>query len=278
MRLFIAVLIIAVFLPGFPAAAITYTQIDTGYLGLKKNIEANLREPKPPLSGSIAAITPHHLPTALPLISALFNTISAGRHTTFVVIGPDHKELCSHHITTALHAYRTPFGILGLDQELIKDLRQAGVSIDNKCLADEHAFQIPALFIKKIRPEARIITLAISASARPGELDKIISWLDRQKNIYVIGSVDFSHYLPYQSAMKQDRKTAKKISTLHPKYQREETDSPPTLYIIANYAKNKKAEAKIIEIKNSFHYDGNSNHTTGYISAIFTNNRSAVKY
>lgn len=249
---------------------------NTGYFELKNAIisEAGIAYPDNKKKYDLSmAITSHHLPAALPLISGLYRAIAhnSGSRKVFVVIGPDHFEKCSGNIATAIQDFRTPFGILEPDEKLVKELEKNGFSDDDACIASDHTVRVQAAMLKYYFPDAKIVPLLVSAFVKQDEMDKLFRVLSAKKDsIFILGSIDFSHHNSPSMARKIDNFTAAKIRKLDPSgLTLKNADSPATLGLLLKIARASGKKADIIDQKNSYDFTGNNKNTTGYLSVIF---------
>jgi MEMO1 family protein len=234
-----------------------------------ENDQANLRDKTLQIG-----ITSHHLPVAAPLIASLYKgfSISKGPRDTFVILGPDHFEKCKSRIALTEIGYTTPFGEIGINQEMLEKIQKQGFGVDNDCFEGEHSISVQAIFIKNLYPEAKIVPIVFSSGTSEEEINKLAETLfEFKEEISIVVSVDFSHYNSYEEAKLLDRKSEKMIremngDSLKLKY----VDSPPavkTALILAE--KMGYNGAKVLSRGNSYEFTGKKELTTGYMSIIF---------
>ncbi len=229
-------------------------------------------------------ITSHHLPTALPFIGNFYNRLRASSvaRETFVVVGPDHFEQCSGVATTSDMAYKTPYGTLPTNHELVVELSQlSSVNLENECLDHEHSIGVHAAFIKYLYPNAKIVALTLSADTPDAVLQEIASFLSEEiENITIIGSIDFSHYQNTTQANLLDDVSqqiilsmdASGIKLIH-------ADSPPSVKLLVETAKKSGfLQPRVFERANSADFTGNRDNTTGYLNVVFVKSAAFVSY
>lgn len=219
-------------------------------------------------------ITSHHLPTALSFIADFYKTliVSQGPRETFIILGPDHLERCSTPISTTKEPYLTPFGELLIDEEIIDELLDSGVSIDDECFEGEHSIGVQTIFIKYLFPNTKIVPLIFSSKIEDNSLYKIVDVLFKYKDrITIISSVDLSHYQPYEKAAQLDQISQKMIEDLDwPFFTTEYVDSPASVKLAILLAKKTGSnDVIIIGRSNSYNFTGQPENTTGYINVIF---------
>jgi MEMO1 family protein len=219
-------------------------------------------------------ITSHHLPTAAPLIADLYRTLanSGGSRNTFVIIGPDHFERCPERITLGKEGFETPFGKIGIDEKIENALESGGFRTSDQCLEGEHSIGVQSIFIKYFFPEAKIVPIILSSSARDSEIKNLEDILFKNsQSLTIIISVDFSHHNDFKEAMRLDRITEKMIQkmdsdSLDLKY----VDSPPSLKIAIGLAqKMGYNQAEVISRANTFDFTNKPQDVTGYMSIAF---------
>lgn len=225
--------------------------------------------------GIKAGIISHHIEVVSHLIADFYNKLkcdSADRDT-FVIIGPDHFERGQTSISTASLSYSTPFGILKTNQKIVNDLTEAGINIDNQILAEEHAINSQAVFIKYLFPEAQIVAITFKAYTNEESLDDILEVLtDYKDKITLIASVDFSHYHPYAEAEIIDAESYQKIKSLKfDDLTLDRVDSPISIKLLQRFIDSQKLKDLVyIKQDNSYNITGREDNTTGYISALFS--------
>jgi len=160
-----------------------------------------------------AGVVPHHL-TAASLIAGFFSAVSAGDecYDAVVVIGPDHYG-AGGDITVTDADWE--YGV-ACDAALIAAI--AGIRLKdgaihfNDAVLDDHAAGALVPFINYYLPGAKIAPVLINKSLSYADvltfaaaLSEIIN--SSEKNILLLCSVDFSHYLAPDDARVKDAET-----------------------------------------------------------------------
>jgi len=219
-----------------------------------------------------AGITSHHLPTAAPLIAEFYLNLKSRRPEIkkFIVIGPDHFEKCRADFSTSAEKIITTFGNLLPDKKIVADLKKMGAGEDMKCFTGEHAIGVEANFIKRLYPDASLTPIILAYRARGRNFSQLIKYLAEHKDIFVIASLDFSHYLTKNQADTIDAVTKKKIESLDSRWlELKNVDSPATLKLMFDLARKRGEKAEIISHKNSADFDGDKSYTTSYFDVFF---------
>jgi AmmeMemoRadiSam system protein B len=131
-----------------------------------------------------------------------FASINPGFSGTFVLIGPSHRgfETC-----VSMVPWETPLGIVDNDTEFVDALN---IEADEVSQRDEHSLEVQVPFIKYRFPRARIAPIMMgkqdfrnAATLSEG----ILSAIRRTgRNVRIIASSDFSHYVHADTARKND--------------------------------------------------------------------------
>jgi AmmeMemoRadiSam system protein B len=256
----------------FYVSAQTAPLIKSPYMSLRDKIIELLPAKKEKDKTIIkAAITTHHVPNALEMAADVYRKIydADGPRKTFVVIGPDHFEACRTFVSTTERSYQTAFGGLTVNKPLMERLIKAGAAADSKCFEREHAILAQAPLIKRLYTDAQIVPLIFSSGTKQASLDKLISVLLKEKDIFILASIDFSHYLKYNDAKKIDMASKEKILKLSSQYDLKSVDSPPALKLLVGLAKKQNLKPIFQKYANSFNYSGDAFYTTGYLNFLF---------
>ncbi len=131
-----------------------------------------------------------------------FNAIPEDFDGTFVVIGPSHRgsETC-----ISVDNWETPIGTLIPDQDFLDALKIPSDSFSHR---NEHSLEVQMPFIQYRYPNARIAPIMMGNQNERSSLSlsgKILSAVkDTERNVKIIASSDFSHYVPKEKAVRDD--------------------------------------------------------------------------
>jgi hypothetical protein len=142
-----------------------------------------------------------------------FSALSPDFAGTFVVIGPSH-----HGYITSVSSvpWETPLGIVDVDPGFIEAL---GIDIDENSHRDEHSIEVQLPFIKYRFPRARFVPVMMgeqdpaSAIAVAGRI--IAAQKKTGRDIRIVASSDFSHYVPEAKAKDGDLYAIDALATLN---------------------------------------------------------------
>lgn len=247
------------------------------FFELKKTIMGNLGQADPSEAESSPlvpiGITSHHLPLAAVFMANFYNRLakSAGPRDTLVILGPDHFEICAGPVSVTKKSYLTPFGELGVDDEIIDEILKSGATLDDECFEREHSVGAQTIFIKYLFSQAKIVPLLFSASTQDSWLNRLAEALSKYQNkITIIASVDFSHYQKYEVARELDEESESMIKEMDVSaISLKQADSPPAIKLTLLLAKKLGLKPEILGRANSADFTGQTENTTGYLNVIF---------
>ncbi len=124
---------------------------------------------------------------------------------TFVILGPNHYGVGSG-VAIATEDFITPFGTAKIDRELAKDIAKGVVDMDNYAHRYEHSIEVQLPFLQFFKREIKIvpITMLLQDYEIAVEVGNIIKEAIADKDVVVIASSDFSHYVPKKKAYRND--------------------------------------------------------------------------
>ena len=136
---------------------------------------------------------------------------------TFVIIGPNHGGMGSP-IALTTQDFQTPLGEATVDKELARELTKKGINDDILAHRYEHSVEVQLPFLQHISKDFEFLPISMMdqeyRSAR--ELGEILGEAIAGKDVVVIASTDFSHYVPQSVARTKDNDVIQKILGLDP--------------------------------------------------------------
>lgn len=218
----------------------------------------------------------HHL-LAPNLIAGTISTIATTSPVTVVLISPNHFSAGQGQIISSLFKWDTPYGILNSNCDAISKLQtQDVINIDEYPFNKEHGVSGIVPFIKKSLPNATIIPIIIKETLSENDLDKFVNTLYATlgDNALIVGSFDFSHYLPDKVAQFHDTKSVSVIKNFdYTGLKTTEMDSIPGLEIVMRYMEKEGAQNfNLTANTNSSQilHDPTVEETTSYIDGSFS--------
>lgn len=233
----------------------------------------------------LGCILPHHL-LASPMIDQVFNYgLRYEQYKTIVILGPNHKNVGKHNVSTADIKWRTPFGEAVPNPKIISKLISAGTAgVDNQNTQREHSIVAIVPFVKKYFPHAKIVPITFNYRTTSSEAYNLAYELSKlsSNDTLVIASVDFSHHTTASIARDNDLKSIEIISSFDfGRIYSIEADSRLAIYSLLSYLKIKKALTPIFfGNKNALDFlpasakKAYENDVTSYLAFCFTDKES----
>lgn len=247
-------------------------------------------------SGNIAGILVNHHLLASSFIAQEFNLVATSVPLTVLLISPNHFDAGRADVITSAAQWQTPYGVLPPDGQLINQLTShqsssnssgawqatSGIaSIEESPFGQEHGISGIVAFIKKSLPNAKVVPVIFNNRIKLQEAidsaDKYYAILPN--NVLVVGSFDFSHYLPSHAADFHDIDNLAAVTNFDlAKIYALDIDSRPGLAFFLELLKDRGAQ--------NFHLLQSSNsaklthrdilETTSYIDGYFTSGPAAT--
>jgi len=208
----------------------------------------------------LAATSPHFIP-AMTFTCKILKTVAAQDTPcqTVIVIAPGHSGEGAPIMISDL-GWRTPWGDLVVDERATQAIYReyplgAKVQIDRERIEQDHSASALMPYIKYYLPDVQIVTVLLNRSARLEDLaalSKVIAEIAAQKEVFVLASIDFSHYQPYEQTLERDAVTERLITAGDTQALKDldgkNLDSPEAMIVLMNYAARREgSEAKILE-------------------------------
>ncbi|HVP25006.1 MAG TPA: AmmeMemoRadiSam system protein B [Methanomicrobiales archaeon] len=168
-----------------------------------EQLVAGYLEGREPREGVVGIVSPHAgYPYSGAVAGEAFAALDPDFSGTFVVVGPSHRGFltCASAIP-----WETPLGIVDTDADFVREL---GIEVDEFSHQGEHSLEVQMPFIKYRFPRARIAPVMMgdqgpgSAAAIAAKIGK--AWKATGREIRIVASSDFSHYVPAEVARKDD--------------------------------------------------------------------------
>ena len=225
---------------------------------LSKNLQVSESKTK-------GLLIPHHLLAKLN-IEKIYSENANDAVDTVILISPNHFYYGYNDIQTTNQNFEYENQTLEIDQDLLKKItKNSSTKIENKNYKKEHGITVHVPFILKSFPNAKVLPIILKRETSENELNELIENLNqatKNKNIIIIASIDFSHYVDEKIAAKTDEKiinllrdlsknktpsSLAKITTLAKtdtgkNKEAVAMDSPESLYIFLKLLENKNTQ------------------------------------
>jgi AmmeMemoRadiSam system protein B len=156
--------------------------------------------------------------------TAAFAINSLKSAKTFIILGPNHNVLGKPFAIMSNGQWETPLGLIDIDKELAKKICECEVvEEDHLAHIQEHSIEVQIPFLQHLFTDFKFVPISItnlsysqSFLKQCEKLGKHIAKIIKGKEVRIIASSDFSHYLPANVAKEKDEKAIEKIKALDP--------------------------------------------------------------
>ncbi len=136
---------------------------------------------------------------------------------TFIIIGPNHHGF-GPAVSITDQDFKTPLGVARVNKELVAELENDLVMKDDRSHTNEHSLEVQIPFIQYISDDAEIVPICMLkqdiSTAR--SLGNHIKDVTKNRDVVVVASTDFSHYVLKETAEKKDMFALDKIMANDP--------------------------------------------------------------
>jgi len=161
-----------------------------------------------------AAVVPHAGFVYSGEIAALAYWAIAGerppRHV--LVLGVDHHGT-AETAAISVREWNTPLGPVVSDPELASSLRHAPIVVDEAAHRLEHSIEVQLPFLQYVLPEPTCVELMVPFGPLSflEEVAGVVRRAVSGRDVLLIASTDFSHYVPAETARRLDRMAIDRI-------------------------------------------------------------------
>jgi MEMO1 family protein len=124
---------------------------------------------------------------------------------TVLILGVDHHGR-SRGASLSDRAWLTPLGPIEVDHELVKALARGPVEVDEAAHAEEHSIEVQLPFLEYVLPKPRFVALEVGFGPFEflEEVAGVVREAVRDRDVLLLSSTDFSHYVPARTAERLD--------------------------------------------------------------------------
>lgn len=135
---------------------------------------------------------------------------------TVIILGPNHTGMGAG-VAVATEDFETPFGVVEIDQELVKSLADDTIMPDMTAHAHEHSIEVQLPFMQYMGWSSKIVPISMALvdydlAAIVGK--KLRDAISDRDDVLVVASSDMSHYVPQKIAEELDGKAIDKMLKL----------------------------------------------------------------
>jgi len=257
---------------------------------LTKTVQGYLSEARTPSPDGMlkAIIVPHAGYRYSGGVAAYaYRLLQGSRFTRVILIGPSHRVAFRGVSVNLQSAYKTPFGMVPVDQETGRRLLDTGPNIQwlRKAHALEHSLEIQLPFLQTVLNNFQIVPIVMGEQDMKtcSDLaDTLIQVLGDSPETLLLASTDLSHFHNYRQAEALDLKFIEQVKRFDPEGllkdllsgKCEACGAGPVITTLLTARKLRADHAVILKYANSGDVTGDHSRVVGYMSAaLVTGNR-----
>lgn len=157
-------------------------------------------------AGRIIALAAPHAGYAFSgrVAACAYKPLEGQRFDTVIVIAPSHRLAFQGVSVFDLGGFRTPLGVMPLDEDFIRALKAKDDRVRSlpEAHAREHSLEIQLPFLQVVLPKARLVPLVMGEQdlATCRQLANSIAACAKGKSALIVASTDLSHFHPAREA------------------------------------------------------------------------------
>ncbi|OPY69456.1 MAG: hypothetical protein A4E57_01143 [Syntrophorhabdaceae bacterium PtaU1.Bin034] len=214
-----------------------------------------------------------------------YKALSGSAYDTVIIVAPSHHSFFLGAAVQDKGGYKTPLGIVPIDEELSAELagKEDMIHVDPRVHKAEHAVEVQLPFLQTVLGDFRIVPLIMGSAQDPESSEQLATLIyesikDKKKRCLVVGSTDLSHYYPYDLAVQLDKVAVELLNKfdvagltrelVQGKYEACGAGSIITTMLIS--AKMGATKSRVLNYTNSGEVTGDMSSVVGYVSCVLT--------
>lgn len=212
-----------------------------------------------------------------------YKTLLAGAYDTVIIVAPSHKAYFQGVAMQDTGGYRTPLGLMPIDEEVAGAILNAGKVVRSNAAPHkgEHSIEVQLPFLQIVLGDVPFVPLMMgeqSISLCEELSDQIVAAVrELNKSALIIGSTDLSHYFPYSQAVRLDSAVTKRLAAFDVQGLEEDLNSDrgeacgagPMITTMFAARKLGADRAAVLKYANSGDVSGDKAAVVGYVSCTF---------
>jgi AmmeMemoRadiSam system protein B len=181
-----------------------------------------------------------------------------------VLLGPSHFSRIRGLALPDAEALRTPLGTIPVDASAAEGVRRLPQVVDDAAPhLEEHSLEVQLPFLQRVLGEFTLVPFAVG-SARPEAVAEVLDALWGGPETLILISTDLSHYLPYDEALRVDRRTAECVVALDGPVEPDCACGSVPLNGLLHAARRRGLKAELLDLRNSGDTAGDKDRVVGY--------------
>ncbi|MCG2778621.1 MAG: AmmeMemoRadiSam system protein B [Desulfobacterales bacterium] len=191
---------------------------------LAKSIAGYLSRVKPPhIDGQLKAIiVPHAAHMYSGQVAAhAYRLLEGSQFRRIILVGPSHRVGFEGVSVNLQSGYKTPLGVVPIDQEMAKRILDSGPHIRwlRQAHAHEHCLEIQLPFLQTVLHNFQIIPILMGQqdyNTCSRLANTLVQVMGSAQDTLILASSDLSHFYPYDQARELDLEFIKRIKGFDP--------------------------------------------------------------
>jgi AmmeMemoRadiSam system protein B len=182
-----------------------------------------------------------------------------------VLFGPAHRVFVEGLALSSADVFETPLGDIPVDQSINQFLfHEWHLPFFDEAHREEHSLEVQLPFLQEVLGDFSIVPLLVG-EVSPEQVAELIEKLASFEKTLLVFSSDLSHFLSYEVAVLQDRRTAEKIENFDGVFLKgEEACGARALNALLLFSKRRSLTIEAVALNNSGDTAGARDRVVGY--------------
>jgi AmmeMemoRadiSam system protein B len=187
-----------------------------------------------------------------------------GRIRRVVLAGPAHRVYVPGAALSSATAFDTPLGTVPIDREALEHLEKLPfVQVSDAAHALEHSLEVHLPFLQSVLGSFSLVPIVVG-DAGPEEMSRLFEAVWGDDETLVVVSSDLSHYLPYESARRRDRRTVESILALEARIDPDDACGAMPINGLLTLARRRGLSIELLDLRKSGDTAGDRDRVVGY--------------
>jgi hypothetical protein len=207
-----------------------------------------------------------------------------------VIVAPSHRAYFKGASVYTLGGYRTPFGVVPLDREIVDALLEHSSLIQfvPEADAEEHSLEIQLPFLQVVLGDFRLTPIIVADQSYTfcEQLAQALCDICRDMNVLLIASTDLSHFHSYGEARRLDQVVCDRVVSFDPQAlsldlqggKCEACGAGPMMAVMLAARGLGADGAKLLQYANSGDVAGDRSRVVGYLAAALYRSPSSHEH
>ncbi len=138
--------------------------------------------------------------------------VKDGIPESVIILGPSHQGMGAG-VAIAEEEYETPLGTVEIDHEIINELTNDLIQIDDVAHSREHSIEVQMPFLQYFSDSLKAVPICFNKQdfKTAKKIGEKLREVTEGRDVVIIASTDFSHYVLKENAEKKDKMAIEKI-------------------------------------------------------------------